>query len=470
MKKINVENILCIFIIICPILDIVSFLFRNILGTRFSPSTIIRPIIPIMVTVYLFFKQDKRFKIFIILNGAVYGIYGIAHLYLLNEVLTGSSYGNVMHEAQYIINYTFMIVNMFLYVYIFKNSNMEKLKKSVFIAIIIYVVSIYISILSNTSSHTYIEEKMGYKGWFESGNSISAILILSMFIGIGYIKDKRVRKIAIPIFILMGIFLTMLIGTRVGLIGFILVLFIYAIVEILEGLIKNKKNNKKLIVGVIVGIAIMITTIICVGSTTIQRRKHLQEIESDIFDASKNEESHITGNLLEIKNKIEDNVLEEGYMNESQKESIMDLYQIANRLEIKNNDQRMQQFIYNFQLVKNQGNIFLILFGNGYMANFRELVMEMEVPAILFNFGVFGFLLYLGPLLAILIYSLYIGIKNWRKLDGEFILTFLGCGMAFVLSTLSGYIFFNSSAMMIIIVLHTILVNKCRKIKEVDSV
>ena len=30
MKKINIENILCAFIILCPILDIVSFLYRNI--------------------------------------------------------------------------------------------------------------------------------------------------------------------------------------------------------------------------------------------------------------------------------------------------------------------------------------------------------------------------------------------------------------------------------------------------------
>ena len=49
---------------------------------------------------------------------------------------------------------------------------------------------------------------MGYKGWFESGNSIGAILILSIFIYIGYIKDKKYRKIAVPLLILNGIFLT----------------------------------------------------------------------------------------------------------------------------------------------------------------------------------------------------------------------------------------------------------------------
>ena len=57
MKNINEENMLCFFIMICPILDMVSFLYRNTFNTNFSPSTIIRPIIPIIIAIYLFFKQ-----------------------------------------------------------------------------------------------------------------------------------------------------------------------------------------------------------------------------------------------------------------------------------------------------------------------------------------------------------------------------------------------------------------------------
>ena len=62
LKNINIEDILCMFIILCPILDMVSFLYRNIFNTNSSPSTIIRPIIPIIISIYLFFKEDKKFK------------------------------------------------------------------------------------------------------------------------------------------------------------------------------------------------------------------------------------------------------------------------------------------------------------------------------------------------------------------------------------------------------------------------
>ena len=465
-EKINIENILCFFIIICPILDMLSFIFRNVFNTNISPSTILRPIIPIIVIIYLFFKEDKKFKLYTFLGFLIFGIYGVIHLYLFTKVKTGSSYSGVIHEAQYIVNYSFMILNLFLYIYIFKDKNTEKLKKSILYSACIYVGSIIISIITHTSSHTYLEEQMGYKGWFESGNSVGAILLLTMFIYINYIKDKKYRKIVIPLLVLLGIFLMFLIGTRVGLLGFILVISLYIIVEVFYSLLHNKKVNKR-IVGIGAGLIVVISICIVIfGSTTLERRKHLKEIESDISDENLKDNSHITGDLLDIKNKIDKNELEDGYMSETQKKSIMDLYNTANSMKISNNDQRMQQLIYNIALVKNQKSLGLILFGNGYVANFRELILEMEIPAFLFNFGILGFILYFVPFLLIFVYGLWIGIKNIKKIDDEYIMMELASGFTFALSFFSGYTFFNSSSMIVIVVLNTLLVNKICSIKR----
>lgn len=465
LNKINIENILCTFIIICPILDIISFLFRNQFNTNYSPSTFIRPIISIVVIMYLFFKSDRKFKMVSIFSALLYLIYAVIHLYLFEKVKTGSSYSNVIHEAQYLVNYSFMILNLFIYIHIFKNKDVGKLKLSVLWSACIYIISIYISIITKTSSHTYVLEEMGYKGWFESGNSIGAILILSMFIYIGYIKNKKYRKIAIPILILNIIFLTTLIGTRVGLLGIICVLSLYAIVQVFVGIIKNKKIDKKILICVSIGVVAIGILVTIFGSATFERRKHLKEIENDIIDASLEDKSHITGDLLKIKNKIDDGTLEEGYMSESQKQSILDLYDTANKLNVTNNDQRMQQLIYNIALIKNQKNIGLLIFGNGYMANFRELVLEMEIPAFLFNFGILGFILYFVPFLVIFIYGCYIAIKNIRKVDDNYLMFLLGSGFTFALSFFSGYTFFNSSSMMLIVVMNTLLVNKIYNIK-----
>ena len=99
------------------------------------------------------------------------------------------------------------------------------------------------------------------------------------------------------------------------------------------------------------------------------------------------------------------------------------------------------------------------------MANYRELVLEMEIPAFLFNFGIIGFSLYFIPFLAIFIYAIYKGFKNRKKIDSEYLMLIVGSGFVFALSFFAGYTFFHSSNMMIIIVLNTLLLNKVYKFK-----
>jgi len=461
-EKINLENLIYLIIIICPILDMASFIFRNKYGTSISPSTVIRPIIPLCIIIYLFFK--KKFKVKLIVISAIYGIYAIIHILCFYNVKTNASYGGILQEIQYLINYTFMILNLFIFLYVFKDKDVYKIKKAIIISSTIYIVSIYLAILTKTSSTTYIEG-IGYKGWFESGNSISAILILSLFILLQFVKNKKYNKIAIPVIILIGIFLATLIGTRTGLFGFILVIALYIVVETLITVLSKNKINKKIIICCIIGIIAIIIFALTIGGATLKRRQQLQEEMLQMYEEYQ-EETHITGDLTEIKKSIDNNTIEENFMSEAQKKSVSDLYNIANKLNIKNNDMRMQQLIYNICLVKNQANPILILFGNGHQSNYYELVMEMEVVALLLNFGLIGFVIYLGPFIAILFYAVIFAFKNIRRIDAEYIELILGIGLGFVLSLLTGYVFFSLSTNVIIISMCTILVNKIDIIKK----
>ncbi len=461
-RKLNIENLLAVFIILCPILDIASFIFRNIFNTKISPSTVIRPIIPMIALIYYFIKADKKYKLKMFGIASIYGIYSVIHLILFSTVKTESSYSNVSHELQYLVNYTFMIIILYVFIKAFKEKLTEKLEKATMISVGIYLLSIILSIVTNTMSSTYIEG-MGIKGWFESGNSISATLILSMYILLMN-KNKKYRKIIIPELILMGIFLTMLIGTRVGLYGFILTIGIFVLVK--SNIFNLNKINKKIVIVGGTSLALIILIICVVGSNTFTRRQHLKDIKANIVDSSNNEEAHLTGSLMEIKDKIDNRQIDEKYMNEIQQKSVLELYDIANKLQISNNDQRMQQLLYNAILVKNQANPLLILFGNGYMNQFRELVLEMDIPAFLFNFGIIGLFLYFVPFLSIFIYALYWAIKRYKNIDEQYIMYLLGLGLAFALSVFSGYVFFNMSTDSIIIVICVLLLNKVEEVKK----
>lgn len=468
-KIIKIDKLLCALIVLCPILDMLSFIFRNAFETKISPSTFLRPIISIIVIMYIVIKDKNRWKIIGV--GAVYGIYALIHIFIFNQIRTGSSYGSILHEAQYLMNYSFMILNLFLFMYVFKSENIKPVQKSLFIALTIYVVSIYIAIFTGTSSYTYPVEQMGAKGWFESGNSLSAILVLSMFVILPLIKKAesiKQRIIYIAVIALVGIFLMTQIGTRVGLFGFILTVGLYIFLEIIFSVFKNKKINKKVIfvgLGIIVAIAIVILVL---GSNTFTRRKHMEQVSQNSYDETQEDVAHLTGDVLNIREAIVENTLEEGYLSEAEKKSFLELYDIANNYNLKSNDQRMHQIIYNVLLVKNQHNFGLILFGNGYLNNFRELVLEMELMSFVLNFGICGFVLYIVPFLSILIYSFIQIIKNIKKIDVECAMLFLGSGFAYVLSLLSGYVFFNSSSMIIVIILHVGLINKIKEIKNLE--
>ena len=118
------ENLLVIFVILCPVFDILSFVFRNTFNTNLSPSTILRPIIPLIAIIDLFIKNKHKIKMFII--AIIYGVYALVHLLLFNTANTGFSYSNVVHEMQYIMNYTFMIIILFVYAYVFKDKEKGK--------------------------------------------------------------------------------------------------------------------------------------------------------------------------------------------------------------------------------------------------------------------------------------------------------------------------------------------------------
>lgn len=304
IEKINVITILCFFIVACPILDAVSFLFRNQFQTKISPSTVLRPVIPIILTLYLFFKKDKKFKITIFCSFLVYGLYAIIHLWMFEQCKTDSSYSNLLHEAQYLINYSFMILNLCIYLYVFKEET-NRLKKSVLYAVICYLAILFLSLITQTASHTYIEEGIGWKGWFESGNSLSAILVLSLFILLPLIKEKSYQKIVIPILIVMGIFLTTIVGTRVGLLGYFFICIFYFLIESLYYFIHNKKINKRYIIGGLASLFIIVFVIGMIGSSTIERRRQLKNQEDKIIDPMTNQVAHLTGDLISIKQQIE---------------------------------------------------------------------------------------------------------------------------------------------------------------------
>ena len=470
-----VSKILLLFIMLSPVFDIISFLFRNKFDSKISISTFIRPIIPVFVAIYIFFTANKKNKKIFISLATIYILYAIIHLIIAKKLFTGCSDGNIINETQYIFNFTFLVIDLIIYLYTFiyegkikgkaKTKINSSISNSMLIMVAIYLITILVSIITKTSSFTYIETKTGYKGWIESGNSLGAILVISLFIILPNInfsnwknKSKKIKAIEITkvlIVVCDFAYLTTILGTRTGLIGAFLAVFCYIIVES----IFNK--NKKIIYCGIIFMIVGVTAISMFGSKTLKRRAQMKQSQFTIIDKSTGEIGNMTGDMLDIKNKIIDGTIEQGFMSEPQKQATLDLYKYAKKHNIAGNDTRRQQLIYNVFLVKHQKNLLYMLFGNGFKTNFREMVMENELASLILNFGILGFILYVAPLIIVLVIAtknIICNIINLIKFENiakardkkKQIMYQFALALVLILSWLSGYVLFATSSMIVI--------------------
>ena len=447
MKKFKLEYLIYILIIISPLLDAFSFLFKGWFpNASISPTLVLRPIIPLILLCYIFITDKSQRKI-LISGSVLYIIYGIIHLLITKNQLRLISVGSVFQEAQYVFNYTYMIYMMYIMLWFNKNRKLTFLKESLLMSLGMYLIIIYFSILSGTSSTTYLTGT-GYKSYFISGNSLCTVLLMLLGNALITLKDHKV--INLILIILTGFFMTVLVGTRTGLLGFVLVLGVYILMTIMKRM--GYKFSKKSVLAVIIISGVLLATAYVGANHFLQRRAEIEE-ESKIIDVNTGKYGHTTGNtnyfVNEIRNKRE---IEEG-MTHAQAESYLDMYELANKLKLRANDNRTQQLIYNLYRVKNEHNIIYILFGNGFITNEGEMVLEMEFISIILNFGLFGFILYLLPMLAVL-FRLIKTLKKRNNMNK--IMYIISILLTFALSFMAGYVFYSSTCMLIMASLYAI--------------
>ena len=451
MKKFKIEYLIYIFILISPILDAGSYLLKTYVPQmKISLTMILRPIIPIILLLYIFIKEKKYRKGLIIGTLFLLG-YGVIHLLISKSLFYGISYGTLSEELSYVINYSYNIYLLFILYYFEKNGYLKKINKYMFLMLIEYLIIIYFSIFTKTSFTTYVEG-MGYRSYFLSGNSISTILLLLLCNLMGSMSDVNTKdKIAMYFsWLILGVYLVFLVGTRTGMLGFMLLVLLYGGSSLLFKFIKDKKVNfKKLILSL--SIVLIILLLVSVGgSETLKRRKHIAE-EAYIIDVNTNEPGFTTGDTGVIVWQIKNLELKKDYMSEEMKKAYLDLYNYANRKKIKANDNRYQQLIYHVSLVKQQKNFLYILFGNGRSVHYGEMIMEMELLSIFFNFGIIGFILYVGPFIYLIIKNL----REWhfKEINVRLVMNLAGVILAFGLSSVAGYVFFSSTCMLVLAII-----------------
>lgn len=463
MRKPTRQDLLYLFILISPILDICSSLFRF---GNYSISLFLRPVIPLLLLIYITIT-DKKVRKYIIGGGIIYCIYAIFHLLIFKNLITDFSYGNLIYEASYLCNYTYLIFTLFLFLYLFRSLlEFDKLKKCFVIYVAFYIISIYVAIITNTSYTTYMEGT-GYRGWYNTGGAVGSILIGSLFILLPYLFKKK-NYLFIKLLLVASIifYLTFLLGTRVGLLGSIIVLICYFVFHLIYSFIHSTKMNKKMLLVGIISFIVLVIGCSVIGSESLKRRAELEELNGKIPGTDSTQVIYMAYDLVELKEKLDNKELDKKYMLEEQKQALFELDRYSTIHELKSTSLREQQLLYHHFLYHNQKDISLKLVGNGYLTNMGMLTLEMEIIALWYNFGIIGFLLFIGPFLALFCYSVYQGIKYYKQVDVSYMMLVSGCFMTYMISIMAGHTYFNTSVMIVIILLHTFLYKKARNLKK----
>lgn len=460
MKKLKeyfqLEYLFYLFLVISPFLDSFSYLFRVWNQDAFlSPTTILRLVIPAFLVFFLFIKEKKCRRDLIIL-GTVYFSYAFFHLLCYQKFLTKSAYGSVFHEAQYIFNYTYMILIFYTCYILAKKGKMRFLYQATTLFLASYVFLLYLALITGTSSSTYIDG-VGYKGWNASGNAVGSLLLISLVILLPYFLEKK-KWYHFVLVVATGVYLMMFLGTRVGLLGFPFLLFAYLICYLLGRREKKIFSRRTIILSCLIGIAVLAAGVFLVShSSTLKRQKNLLKEQNEVVDQDKKEVSHITGDALDYIKEIEEGKMDSSFMDLNQQKSLVEMKKFADKIELDNSKRRIQQLVYHTYLVKNQKSLSRILFGNGYLSNYSEMTLEMELLSLLYNFGIFGFVLYLGGFILLEMRALVTLIQNFKRRNTTYLFYLFGVLLVYLLSLMAGYTFFHVSSMVVIVLLHILL-------------
>lgn len=250
MKDFLYKKIIYYFLLLGPLLDILtSFMIKS--EYTLTIGIIVRLFVLLLMIIYLILYDKANIK-----NNLIY--LSIILIFSILNVLNNKDILNnyFFNYSSYLFKYLYFLISILFYIRWYKYSGLTINKFN--IPIVIIIVSSFIGIITNTSylSYAIYSHKEGISGFFSSSNEFGNLLCLLLPISIyNAFHNHNSSRISIIYPILLGIIM-LLLGTKVGLFGYFIILILYLIIRLI--LRKNIIDRKSLIL-----ILLMIIIPIC---------------------------------------------------------------------------------------------------------------------------------------------------------------------------------------------------------------
>lgn len=406
----NINKILSIFILLQPILDLITGLCVNLFNFNLTLGIIIRILFLALIMYITVFIYKKKLSLWVYISIIFYSI-----LYLLGVVIYKE--GSLFQQLQGLVRvFYFPILLMSLY------EIKDKIKISsmtLITTLVIYLVFIFVPIIFNVGFKSYQITKAGTLGFYNSANEISGIISLLTPIMFTLLKGKN-NLILKGLLILIYLVVILTVGTKTPLLALCITIgatYCYYIINCLK-----KKTYKPIIYTgllIVIGFASLIMIL----------------PKTNFY---KNIETHL--NYLEVDN-------------------ITDIFQEYELVDHFIFSQRLT-FLGNKHELFENASLYQKIFGIGYLKNDKTTKMiEMDYFDIFYSHGIIGFILFFG----IYLFVLYKVLKDKQVLTYERCMKQLSLTLVLVLSLFTGHIITAPAVSLLVVVLILSLAKKEKK-------
>ncbi|WP_242310756.1 O-antigen ligase family protein [Bacillus cereus group sp. BfR-BA-01331] len=247
--RVRFEHFLLIFIILQPVLDLLTSLSIELLKVNATVGIMVRFLIMAMGGIYILIqakeRENRKFLIYLVLLGAILGIGFINNKLIKSPIV-------IAEEVKFIGKALYIYIMLVSYILALKSLKKtvnisDKVRNSIVYSTLIINAIMVISITTSTDFGSYEWMKVGSRGWFYAGNELGSILAIIFPIVVLYSiqKTKSVKHVLYWIPSLLMIYSLIQVGTKVGMgsIGATLAAAIGIIV--LQLLFDRRNPNKK---------------------------------------------------------------------------------------------------------------------------------------------------------------------------------------------------------------------------------
>ncbi len=406
--KNNLSKIISIFILIQPVLDLITGICLHEFSINLTIGIIIRMLFLLFIMYATTFIYKKKLSLIYYLIVAFYSI-----IYLINIGTNSHLFGQVQGLLR-VFYFPLLLVSFY--------DLKDEIKIStatLFTTLTLYLIFIFIPMTLNLGFKSYEITKSGTLGYYNSANEISGIISILTPI-VFMIFNSKGKSILKVIYILLYLVVILTIGTKTPLLSLLITIgmtFIYIMIKSY----KDKKYKRILSSFIIIVIGI-ISLIILIPKTNFYKniKVHLDFLKvEDVTDIIDN------GNLI-------------------------DHFIFSQRV----------TFLTDRKSIYDNATFQEKLFGIGYYYNGKkDKQVEMDYFDIYLNHGIIGFIIFFSVYLYVLVQTT----KIKRKLNFNLYMLNVSMLLILFLSLFTGHIITAPAVSLIVVVIIMMLQNRRKK-------